>query len=176
MLSAHAEPVRSDHGDIREINDNRPIVLPWSLAIEFPWRSIQGFWKVEQDGFVSYFSLKVIREKTSGDILLRVRQIDGYSCKEIAAGVGYERKSQQAVLAQMTDIDGKSYRIKLTAFRFEDVEKSSLPPVQSRIRMDSVMVMSVKNLETPNLAPVHIQITKVANTLGIKNCIEDVKR
>lgn len=177
LVSVNAAAIRADHGDIREINDNRPVVWPWSLATDFPWDSIQGFWKVEQDEYVSYFSIKRLKPglvKGKPTASIQVRQYDGFSCDEIATGVGYEQKT--AVLAQMTDIDGKSYRLKLTAFRFEDVEKNSVSPIQGKVRTNSVMVMSVKNMEAPNLTPVHIQITKISNTIGIKNCQEDVKR
>lgn len=160
-----------DHGDIREINDNRPVIWPWSLATDFPWRDIQGMWKVERDGFVSYFALKVVNVKASGERQLVVRQIDGYSCKVIATGVGFERR--QTVKAQMTDEDGAAYRVSLTAFKAEDAAE---PPKKGRVQTSSVMVLSIASLSASAPEMIHWQITKVANTINQKNCVEDIKR
>ena len=160
-----------DHGDIREINDNRPVIWPWSLATQFPWRDIQGMWKVEQDGFVSYFAMKVVNVKSAAERQLVVRQIDGYSCKIIATGVGYERK--QTVKAQMTDDEGHTYRVSLTAFKAEDAAE---PPKKGRVQTASVMVLSLGAFGAPAADNQHWQITKVANTINQKNCVEDARR
>ena len=160
-----------DHGDIREINDNRPVIWPWSLATTFPWKDIQGMWKVEKDGFVSYFALKVVNIKASGERQLVVRQIDGYSCKVIATGVGFERR--QSVKAQMTDEEGHAYRVSLTAFRAEDAAE---PPKKGRVMTDAVMVLSIGPLGATITENLHWQITKVANTIAQRNCVEDARR
>lgn len=168
---ASAAVYGADHGDIREINDYRPVPWPWSLAAPFPWRDIQGMWKVEQDGFVSYFALKVVNVKPSGDRQLVVRQIDGYSCKVIATGVGFETK--QSVKAQMTDDEGHTYRVSLTAFNAEDAAET---PKKGRVQTTSVMVLSLGTLGAPSSTNLHWQITKVANTISQKSCVEDVNR
>jgi len=157
---------------LQQINDNRPVPWPWRLAQPFPWSDIQGIWKVEKDNFVSYFALKVINQKDTGERVLQVKQLDANSCKVIGEGAGFER--DQMVLAQMTDETGVTYRLSFTAFKKED---SPQPPLVGDSSIDSVMVLSVANLDADsNKAQVNMQIMKVSDHLDQKSCMQNLKK
>ncbi|MEN0057568.1 MAG: hypothetical protein AAGB31_01935 [Bdellovibrio sp.] len=145
---------------------------PWALAQPFPWSDIQGFWKVEEGDFTSYFALKVVRQKSTGVHQLQLKQFDGETCKVLAAGVGIERN--QKVFAQMTSKGGITYRVQLTAFNEKD---SPLPPLKGAIPTEAVMVLSMGRLdERTNDEMVHIQIMKISAHLTQRTCIDDVKK
>ncbi|XGC80701.1 hypothetical protein ACES2L_15360 [Bdellovibrio bacteriovorus] len=168
-LNSHAVYPREEH--VMPASDDRWVPWPWSLAQPFPWQDIQGLWKVEQDEFVSYFALKVVRQKSTGLRQLQVKQYDGETCRLLATGVGIENK--QKVLAQMTSKAGTTYRVQLTAFKESD---SPIPPLKGRVAVQGVMVLSMGALD--NKGPeemVHMQIMKVSAYLTQKSCMEDIK-
>lgn len=157
---------------IMPANDDRWVPWPWTLAQPFPWSDIKGLWKVEQGDFVSYFALKVVREKVTGLKHLQVKQFDGDTCKVIATGVGIERN--QKVLAQMTSRNGVAFRVQLTAFREKD---SPIPPLRGNVPTPGVMVLSMGPLDSKGVENmVHNQIMKISPYLAQKICIEDVKK
>ncbi len=85
-LGAFAHQSSGDDEQIIPISDNRPVPWPWSMAQPFPWTDIQGVWKVQQDDYTSYFSLKVVRQKATGLRQLQVKQYDGATCRVLATG------------------------------------------------------------------------------------------
>ena len=153
-------------------SDDRWVPWPWTLAQPFPWGDIQGFWKVEQNEFVSYFAFKVVREKSTGIRQLQVTQYDGETCRVISTGVGIERN--QKVLAQMTSRGGITYRVQLTSF---DEKDSPIPPLRSNIPVPSVMVLSMGTLDAQGLDNMyHMQIAKISAFVGQRMCSEDIKK
>lgn len=170
-VTAHAAaPGIEEH--VMPASDDRWVPWPFHLAQPFPWQDIQGMWKVEQGDFTSYFSLKVVREKSTGVRQLQVKQYDGDNCRIIATGVALERN--QKVLAQMTVKGGDTYRFQLTAFSEKD---SPIPPLKGTIATSGVMVLSMGPLNDQVPADmIHLQIMKISDHLTQKFCIEDVKR
>lgn len=151
-------------------------LTPWpsSIVRPFPWDDVQGLWKVEDDktGDVWFFALKRLRITPSCERPLQVRQIDGSTCKVVATGVGFDHN--KVVRAQMNSRDGKTYRIAFTAFNQED---APMAPIEGKIHLDSVVVLSMANVDSPLNSDVrHMQIVKVSNTLDIRTCTQDIKR
>lgn len=160
-----------DEEHIMPASDDRWVPWPFHLAQPFPWQDIQGLWKVEQGDYISYFALKVVRQKSTGIRQLQVKQFDGETCRVLANGVGIERN--QKVLAQMTSRGGITYRVQLTAFNQKD---SPMPPLRGNLPVDEVMVLSIGALEPRGPEEmVHMQIMKVSSALTQKSCIEDAK-
>ncbi|MBV2168072.1 MAG: hypothetical protein KUL82_05120 [Bdellovibrio sp.] len=167
-VSAFAEP--EEH--VMPASDDRWVPWPWALAQPFPWSDIQGLWKVEQGDFVSYFALKVVRQKATGLRQLQVKQFDGDTCRVLATGVGIERN--QKILAQMTSKGGITYRVQLTAFNEKD---SPIPPLRGSVPTQGVMVLSMGTLDVQGLeGMVHMQIMKISAYLTQKVCFDDVKK
>ncbi|WII72660.1 hypothetical protein QJS83_02100 [Bdellovibrio sp. 22V] len=167
--SAYAQP---DEEHVMPASDDRWVPWPWTLAQPFPWGDIQGLWKVEQGDFVSYFALKVVRQKSTGIRQLQVKQFDGDTCRVLATGVGIERN--QKVLAQMTSKGGTTYRVELTAFSEKD---SPIPPLKSNVPVHAVMVLSMGALDNHKIDDmVHMQIMKISAHLTQRVCIEDIKK
>ena len=165
-----AAPGIEEH--VMPASDDRWVPWPFHLAQPFPWQDIQGMWKVEQGEFTSYFSLKVVREKSTGVRQLQVKQYDGDNCRIIATGVALERN--QKVLAQMTVKGGDTYRFQLTAFSEKD---SPLPPLKGNLATQGVLVLSMGPLNDQQpLEMIHLQIAKISDHLTQKFCIEDVKK
>ncbi|UXR65894.1 hypothetical protein EZJ49_06485 [Bdellovibrio bacteriovorus] len=156
---------------IMPASDDRWVPWPFHLAQPFPWQDIQGIWKVEQGDYVSYFALKVVRQKSTGVRQLQVKQFDGETCKVLATGVGHENHLK--VLAQMTSKGGAIYRVQMTAISQKD---SPVPPLQG-MPMDEVMVLSIGTLERGGMDEmVHMQTMKISATLSQRICIEDIKK
>lgn len=157
---------------LEQINDNRPVPWPWRLAQPFPWGDIQGIWLVQKDDFVSYFALKVLYQKDTGERVLQIHQLDATTCEKIGEGLGYERS--QIVLAQVTDNTGNTYRLSFTAFKTED---SPQPQLVGSSPVGSVLVLSVANLATnSNKDAVSMQIMKVSDHVDQKSCMQNLKK
>ena len=150
--------------------------VPWPMSVirPFPWDDVQGVWKVEDGntGETWYFALKRLKMTPSCQRPLQVRQIDGETCKVIATGVGFDRN--KVIRAQMTNRDGKTFRLAFTAFAEED---APMVPTEGKIHLDSVVVLSIASVESPLRSEVrHMQIVKVSNTLDIRACTQDIKK
>lgn len=170
-LAAHAEVLNDSEEHIMPAGD-RWTPWPWSMAQPFPWNDIRGMWKVQQDDFVSYFALKVVRSRSTGIRQLQVKQIDGQNCKVIATGVGIEKGSR--VLAQMTSRSGVTYRVHLTSF---DQKDSPQAPLKGAESLHKVMVLSIGDLDQKGVDQMaHIQILKVSRYLDLRICTEDLKK
>lgn len=146
--------------------------VPWPFGFEvaFPWSDIQGTWRVQQGGYVSYFSFKVVRERTSKGRQLVVRQMDSdQNCKFVATGVGYE--SENIIRAQMTGKSG-TYRITLRAFVMAD--KRDLPVPDEAFQMEETMVLSITNLDWKGES-IHLPLAKVSDGVTQKACLEAEK-
>jgi hypothetical protein len=148
---------------------DRPVPWPWGFEMPFPWSDVQGMWKVADADFNSYFVLKVVRSKDSGQRLLVVRQIDPDTCKITATGVGYE--SARVVRAQMTSDEGVTYRIAVRAFAKEDSPR----PAVGKGDESQVMVLSILDMDAATTLPIHVQIGKVANSIDLKGCTNSQK-
>ncbi len=176
---AHAQyqVYSQDEEHITPTSDTRPVPWPWSRAQPFPWFDIQGLWKVEQDDFISYFTFRVVKERATGERQLRVKQIDGLNCREIANGVGVAVGSErsQRILARMKSKAGTDYRVQITAFAEQD---SPERPLQGNIPVQSVMVVSISSADGPRpiSTPVHMQIMKVSGYQDLSPCREDLKK
>lgn len=167
-----AAPTQDEDEQIMPSNDDRWVPWPWSLAQPFPWGDIQGLWKVEHGDFTSYFSLKIVRLKSTGVRQLQVKQYDGDTCRMIASGVGIERSEK--VFAQMTSKLGKIYRVQLTAFQEKDAPE---PPLRIGMPLDAVMVLSMGTLDVRGPEDmVHMQIAKISHFVTQRQCFEDVKK
>lgn len=168
-LSMSGAVQAASFNDVQKNGGDSWVPWPWGLEAPFPWKDIQGTWRVEDDNFVTYFSLKVVREKTSKGRQLVVRQMDADgNCKIIATGVGYE--AENIIRAQMTGKSGP-FRVSLRAF---DTEDSPIPPKKSKFVMDQVMVLSVTNLEWQGES-IHMQLTKVSDSVVQKACVDAEK-
>lgn len=146
--------------------DNRPVPIPWGLAQPFPWTDVQGLWKVEQDNYTTYFSLKVIKQKQSVNHL-EIKQYDGETCRILTRGVGIERGNR--VLAQMS-ARGETYRVQFTVFSEDDLRWAKL---KSESPYDGIMVLSMGALDSPEMT--HIQIARISPFISQKFCREDLK-
>lgn len=165
--NAYAADVHTDYGLIDDVVVfDRPVPWPWGLEQPFPWPDIQGIWKVVDADFTSYFALKVVRVKATGERQLIVRQIDADSCKVVATGVGYDL--QRVVRAQMTSVQsGVAYRIALRAFS----EKDSPKPAMGKLVTSQIVVLSLMDVDAkPESQPVHFQLGKISSTLDMKTC------
>lgn len=164
MAKASYAPLSADPGNQVVIFD-RPVPWPWGFELPFPWAGVQGMWKVADADVQSYFVLKVVRSKDSGQRLLVVRQIDPETCKITATGVGYE--SGRVVRAQMTSDQGVTYRIAVRAF----AKENSPRPAVGKGDESQVMVLSILDLDANSTTlPIHVQIGKVANSIDLKGC------
>lgn len=146
--------------------------VPWPFGFEvpFPWSDIQGTWRVQQGGYVTYFSFKVVREKTSKGRQLVVRQMDSdQNCKFVATGVGYE--SEKIIRAQMSGKSG-TYRLTLRAFKMDD--ENYLPLPDEKFHMDETMVLSITNLDWTGES-IHLPLSKVSDSVSQKACQEAEK-
>ncbi len=151
---------------ISDIAYDHPVPWPWGYEQPFPWTDIQGIWQVTDGDFFSYFAMKVVRIKSTGERQLLVRQIDARTCDTIAKGVGYEM--DRVVRAQMTTLQGGAYRLALHAFSTQDSPR----PIAGRIATSQVMVLSVTELESDSFSvPVDVQIGKMSASLDMKNCV-----
>lgn len=170
-LAAPAEVLDAPEEHIMPAGD-RWTPWPWSMAQPFPWNDIRGMWKVQQDDYISYFALKVVRPRATGIRQLQVKQIDGQTCKVIATGVGIEKGSR--VLAQMTSRSGVTYRVHLTSF---DQKDSPQEPLKGAENPSKVMVLSIGDLDQKGLDHMaHMQILKVSRYLDLRICTEDLKK
>lgn len=143
--------------------------VPWPFGFEapFPWGDIQGTWRVQQGGYVTYFSFKVVRERTSKGRQLVVRQMDAdQNCKFVATGVGYE--SENIIRAQMSGKSG-TYRVTLRAFVLDD--KRYLPIPDQEFQMEETMVLSITNLDWKGES-IHLPLAKVSEAVTQKACQE----
>lgn len=171
-FTSFANAVGAQDEHVMPASDDRWVPWPWSLATPFPWGDIQGFWKVEQGDFTSYFAFKVVREKSTGIRQLQVKQFDGDTCRVIATGVGIERNEK--VLAQMTSKGGTTYRVQLTSFNEKD---APIPPLRSNVPVTSVLVLSMGTLDVEGIeGMIHMQIMKISPFIGQRMCVEDVKK
>lgn len=164
----------TDESQIIRGGDSDYTPWPSSIIRPFPWDDVQGIWKVEDrvTGDIWYFALKRLKMTPSCQRPLQVRQIEGESCKVIATGVGFDRN--KVIRAQMTDKDGKTFRLAFTAFNEED---APIVPVEGKIHVDSVVVLSIANVDSPLYSDVrHLQIVKVSNTLDLRACTQDIKK
>lgn len=96
--------------------------VPWplNLQIPFPWAEIQGVWKSEVNGAVTYYQIKIEDGAKAGIRLLNIRQFEGDTCRTIAEGRGVERG--KLVTAQMYDYASKSsFKLTLGAFKTRDI-------------------------------------------------------
>jgi hypothetical protein len=169
--AAHADVLSDSEEHIMPAGD-RWTPWPWSMAQPFPWNDIRGMWKVQQDDYISYFALKVVRPRATGMRQLQVKQIDGQTCKVIATGVGIEKGSR--VLAQMTSKSGVTYRVHLTSF---DQKDSPQEPLKGTENPNKVMVLSIGDLDQKGLDHMaHMQILKVSRYLDLRICTEDLKK
>lgn len=62
---------------------------PWSMAMPFPWKGIQGTWKGIVDGEMVYFSFRTVQSK-NGTNQLEIVQYKACSCEVLASGGGFE--------------------------------------------------------------------------------------
>lgn len=109
---------------------------PWSLAIPFPWKDIQGLWKAEfENGATSYFSLTVVRRDREVKQLKVVQYLDLDNCEVLARGVGREYDKQ--INAQMISSNNLTFRLLMAAF-----DANSLPK-QQQACSGSVVAMSL---------------------------------
>lgn len=173
LLMLIAAPLSSAQAGYEEItiphrDDTTPVPWPWSRAQPFPWTDVQGLWKLEQDEYSTYFSLKVIKQK-SGTNHLQIKQFDGETCRILATGVGIERGSR--VLAQMSSRYGVTYRVQFTTFSEKD---SPLPKLKSDSPSEGVMVLSIGALDS-EIEMLHVQIARISPFISQKFCREDVK-
>jgi len=153
--------------------DYRPTPWPFGLEEDFPWKEIQGMWKVSSDEKnASFFSLKVIRTKQNGLRQLRIVEIDATTCKEVARGMGTEYN--KVVTGHMVGASGE-YRIALRAFDPESVDE--LEPIQGIMASSDVMVLSMYPLEEPlDSVGYHIQMAKLSNKLDMRLCQQPIKK
>ncbi|MFP5518798.1 MAG: hypothetical protein ACLGGX_02765 [Bdellovibrionia bacterium] len=138
---------------------------PWGLEAPFPWRDIHGLWSVTDDGQTTYFGFKIVREKTTKGRQLFVKQMDADGCKVVATGVGYE--NDNIISAVMSGTNG-IFKLTLRAFAAED---SPVPPAQTKFQMNSVMVLTIDNLDWDG-QEIHMPLTKVADSVAQKACLE----
>lgn len=98
---------------------------PWSLAIPFPWKDIQGIWKAEyENGATSYFSFTIVRRENEVKQLRVVQYLDLSSCEVISRGVGREFDKQ--INAQMNSKNNMTFRILMAAFDAKSLPSNEL--------------------------------------------------
>lgn len=127
---------------------------PWGLEMPFPWSFVQGVWNAQKGEFKSYFSFRVVQPAQHGFLRkLEVRQIDPLTCEVLAEGVGFE--TDRVVRAQMTTVEGLSFRVTLRAFHEKSIPFSlDLKPINNQY-----MVLSVYPFDA--VEPMHMPISLV---------------
>jgi hypothetical protein len=173
---AKAAPSCRDESSYQPMRGPGDDFTPWPsrLIRPFPWDDVQGLWMVEdtKSGDTWYFALKRLRVTPTCERPLQVSQIDGSTCRVTATGVGYDRN--RVVRAQMTTRTGKTFRVAFTAFRVED---APIVPIQGKIHIDSVVVLSMADVDSPLQSEVHhMQIVKVSNYLDLSACSDEIKK
>lgn len=141
-----------------QVQDENTIPWPWGYEAPFPWSFVQGVWLAEHGDFRSFFSFRVVSDK-SGLQQLEVSQVDPESCEPLARGVGFEQN--KIVRAQMTTADGTPYRVALRAFPEQMVNAV----VGHKPIHEQYVVLSVYPFDQTKA--VHMPITQV--TVGLVN-------
>lgn len=138
-----------------------PVPWPWGLEMPFPWPIVQGVWKAEQGEFRSYFAFQVVTDDR--DIRqLRVTQIDPVTCEVTAQGVAVE--SSNIVRAQMTGVNGGSYRLSLRSFSEKLISKTAV--IRERPINGQYVVLSL--LPFDQKEGVHLPIQLISTQLNYK--------
>lgn len=169
MAFADYQPQKTAHKAVLEGGDGGgSFPWPWSLAIPFPWKDIQGVWRAEKSGRVFYFGFR--RVTTNGiENRLAVKQFDNEECDLMATGVGFD--NGKSVVAQMNTNYGQIYRLSLVAFNQEDAPE---PPLTNHLSSDHVMVVQISLLgqQTTDWT---MQMVKVSSGLEFK-CTDPEKK
>lgn len=167
-VGAHA--LSSDVSTLRPAGD-RPTPFPWGTELPFPWNDIRGTWWAQQENFGSYFTFRVVSSHADGLNKLRVRQIDGETCKQIAVGVGIEG-ADRVVRVQMSGEDERVYRLSVRAF---DANRMTVPEVGTgNSYNDQFMVMSIGEIGNRHgtlfrEGDAHVVLKKASNGYSV-NC------
>ena len=141
---------------ISEIPDDF-VPYPWGYELPFPWSLAQGMWTVKTNHFDSFFTFQVVRERSSNEKQLMIRQYDPSDCTEVAAGVGVER-SNKIIWAQMKAYNSpNAYRLGLRSFSIENFPKVVLPTTEGHVMVLSLA--QVGSVETK-----HFPLSKISNS------------
>lgn len=157
-------PRQSWTSDISNLTPlDRPVPIPWGAKLPFPWTIIQGTWMAEKGGFKSYFSFRVIKDRSSKEKQVLVSQIDAVTCDIIALGTGIA--TNKTVSAQMRNvIDGRIYSLALNSF-----EENVLPEELNTKSINGQAVLMSISLVNTNTLPHYLGIQKMTNRLDL-NC------
>lgn len=142
------------------LSENLPedfVPYPWGFELPFPWTLAQGIWVVKTAHYNSFFTFQVVRERSSNERQLMIRQYDPATCTEVAAGVGVER-SNKVIWAQMKAYNSpNAYRLGLRSFNVDDFPKGGLPATQGQ-----VMVLSLAQIDSVQAK--HYPLAKISNS------------
>lgn len=143
-----------------DVRGNLPddfVPYPWGFELPFPWSLAQGLWTVKTSHFDSLFTFQVVRQRSSSERQLMIRQYDSSTCTEVAAGVGVER-SNKVIWAQMKAYNSPSaYRLGLRSFSANDFPKDALPATEGQ-----VMVLSLAQVDS--LKTKHYPLAKISSS------------
>lgn len=148
--------------------------VPWPFGLEqdFPWADMQGLWKAEGPNYSAYFSLRVVADRGAGVKILRIRQLDGGTCRLVSAGVGVEQDS--IVRAQMTGKEGNTFLITFRAFNVEDSPEPLLPGLERKTK--DILLLSISTFGGDSLAGNHMQIVKVSSGIMNNDCLNFLEK
>ena len=162
LSQAYPRPPLKAFESVRKItiNENLPedfVPYPWGFELPFPWSLAQGIWTVKTNHFDSFYTFQVVRQRSSSERQLMIRQYDSTSCTEVAAGVGVER-SNKVIWAQMKAYNSPSaYRLGLRSFSVDDFPKDVMPATEGR-----VMVLSLAQVDS--LQTKHFPLAKISSS------------
>lgn len=138
---------------------------PWGLEVPFPFKDVQGVWKVESKNQTYYFGFRRVADKR-----LLVTQFDATQCESIGSGPGLIRnKSQNYVVSQITmKSTGDVYRMAIYAF----VEEDAPMPTEG---MDHVVVARIVNLSSKTERELVVQMSRITDRMEFK-CLGQNKK
>ncbi|MFN8791293.1 MAG: hypothetical protein ACK5Y2_07550 [Bdellovibrionales bacterium] len=116
------------------------VPYPWAKELPFSWTNVQGVWVAGEGNMMSYFYIRIVREKNvRGGRYLSITEKDGPTCETVASGFGTEEAATR-VFAEMTTTDRKVYSMMLRQY-----EPKSLPGAGFYSIRGKVMVLTVMN-------------------------------
>lgn len=116
------------------------VPYPWAKELPFSWTNVQGVWVAGEGNLMSYFYIRIVREKNvRGGRYLSIIEKDGHTCETVASGFGTEEAATR-VFAEMTTTDRKVYSMMLRQY-----EPKSLPGAGFYSIRGKVMVLTVMN-------------------------------